>query len=278
MRRFWHIAYYSSAIIVILAGVLAFLGAYVAGELEQDATVLFVIAGVLFVVSIALPIYINTVALKPTKEEQAKMNEYLSLPVNENIDYKAQLDEIRNNFRSDETPGKNTFKIGRLPYPVQPLADFSVIRRGEIYYACIFFMSMALEMGRGATVNDTYLANVVYSTDPYFETDPLKLNSIAEKLFGRLHGRLPNVLRSGSFPIYTQEPVDEKFTDGKEVFVGSMEVYLPQLPLMKVTNRIAPIIAAPEACEAAFLVDCKYWTDEFIADFVNGKQGNKTNR
>ena len=278
MRKFWHIMYWLSIPFVIISGALFIVGAYFAGEQRMNMTAVFVIAGVLLVLSIALPIYANTVGLRPTKAEKERFAKFLGYPADENIDYKAQLDAIRENFKADTSPDKNVFNTGHLPSFMEFMGDFSVMNSGEIYYACVFRCSYALIKGKGGYINDSYPANIVYSADPYYESHPLELNAIAEVVDGKFTTRFPHPVERQGFTVYENIPVDKELTEGREVFVKSIEIQLDQLPLLRLTNRVIPVIAEPEKdLKAAFVIDYKYWTDKFIGDFVNGKQGNKNN-
>lgn len=279
MRKFWHVMYWLSIPLVILAGILVIVAAYFAGDKGMNMTALFVISGVTFFLAIALPVFANTVGLKPTKADKERFAKYLSYTADNNVDYKKELETIKANFKADETPDKNVFKIGRLPPIMEHMKDFSVLDKGEICYGYIMLVSGALIRGKGTYINDAYPANVIYSGDPYFESDPLELKAIAARVFGDSGMKLPPVVGKNGFPVYENLPLDKKATGGREVYLKSIEIQLDQLPLLRLTNRLIPVIAEPEKdYRAAFVVDCKYWTDNFIGDFLNGKQGASSNQ
>lgn len=63
--------------------------------------------------------------------------------------------------------------------------------------------------------------------------------------------------------------VDPDLTDDRKVYMTDILVSRNHLPMGMIGGRrIMPIIADPKRQSSAFVVDCKYWTDKLINEYI----------
>lgn len=183
------------------------------------------------------------------------------------IDYAAELETVRANYAADPDPRKNRIEKPHASN-VGACCDFSVLKAGKIYYACLVEADTKLFTPSRA-VYGVSGAVVVYSPDPYFEQNPTALLPIAEAAY-----REPNALLQNDTRFFTNARISPNLTDGRAVYMSSVLVCRKQLPLgaFHKAGAIMPILAAPETCRSVFVVDSRYWTDALVVDFMTPKK------
>ncbi|MDE6690332.1 MAG: hypothetical protein K2K04_00015, partial [Clostridia bacterium] len=113
---------------------------------------------------------------------------------------------------------------------------------------------------------DVLPAVFIYSTDPYFEEHPYDLQPISEKLSD---DRANNILKNES-EYFSNVKVDEKLTDGREVYMTTVMVSRAHLPLGYISANLVPLIADPLNCTSVFVVDVNYWSEDLGCHIANG--------
>lgn len=142
-----------------------------------------------------------------------RRNAYCSLPLNSINDYKAELNEMRTNFVADTNPDKNHI-LGRYQAVAEwakPYYDNNVVNVGEIYYSALVQANSTLF--RKTRANPVLPGVIVYSTDDYYESNPIELKEIADKLFS---DKANNNLRFENRFI-TNTPLPQELTGGRKV-------------------------------------------------------------
>lgn len=218
---------------------------------------------VLLGVGIVLLVVFILVARLPGPWEKNRLRENASAPWNKIVDPKKELDEVRAAFEADGDPNKNKipFKIGdkRLTLP-------DVIYKGKVHYACIVQANDILF--KQSYAKPSLPAVALYSPDPYYDEHPQELTEIASALFDDK----PNNFLRNETTYFFNKPISGYGTNGREVYATVILVYREHLPLGCLTGQIFPIVAEPHTCTSCFMVDCKYWTKNLIADFIRGHQ------
>ncbi len=250
-------------VVLLLVGLILF---YAASKnegryfLRIPAAVLCGLGGIIFIYLISTVIFD---AAKDAKRREA----YLSYPLNPINDYKAELNQIRINFTADTNPEKNRVlgKYQSADAWAKPFYDNHAIDVGEIYYAVLVQANGKLFQKK--KTNPVLPGVVIYSTDEYFESDPNALKKIANALYA---DKAFNDLRFED-KFYTPTPLSTDLTDGRRVFISSVMIARKHLPQYKLTGQhtILPVIAAPQKSTSVFVADCKYWTNDLIAQFLN---------
>lgn len=204
-------------------------------------------------------------AFVPDKSMKQAEEKFLNLSYEKITDYKKELDFIRDGFYGDKNPQKNTFKK-RYYVKSEPLYDFNVINKGTVYFGYVVNAAPPLYDVKNMA---SYVlpAKIVFSTDEYFETNPMELKKIAQKL---LSGSASHLLgKNDDWDINVKLP--QILTDGKEVFATDIIVSREQLPANCLRDLLVPVVAAPSAFTSAFIVDYKYWSDNFIGNFCHAE-------
>lgn len=200
---------------------------------------------------------------------------YRMYPSDPFVDYKQELESVRNNFYNDGTPDKNFphFEETRGGWP-RNCCDYSVIAKGKIYYGMVvkansrLFEKKFKRLAEGAVL--------VYSTDEFFERNPLQLQKIIRNLYDRGDPAVRKIL-ADDYNFFTNYLVDPALTDGRTVYLTTVVVYRLHLPEGCFSDSLVPLLAAPEQSPSSFLADAKYWTKKLIGNFVHGET-NRTLR
>ncbi|MCH5350423.1 MAG: hypothetical protein J1F39_00445 [Clostridiales bacterium] len=254
--------YFTGAAFLIFAavGFIAYMGLLTSEEIKL--TGLLVAAIISSVIAIVLLIIGYRFSFLIDKETAQRFEHYSAYPAKDVSDYRGELEAVRENFKKDTDAEKN--KIGVFPFiDSAPYYDFSVIKTGKIYYSYVVEANESLFINRRID-RMTLPAVVIYSTDPFYESNPLALKEIADSLFANRH---QNFLRDES-QFFTAKKLTDK--EGRTVYATTIMVYRKHLPLYCLSDALLPLIADPQNSTSVFFADCKYWTDNFIGDFVNG--------
>lgn len=192
------------------------------------------------------------------------MHYFFTLP-DEDIDYENEINITRNNFAKDDDSQKN--KIAKPNFfGAKKLCNFSTLKTGKIVYSCIVQANAKL-FTPSKFIHQVLPAVVVFSMDEYYDKNPLELKNIAKDLFANKQN---NVLKNEHM-YFANLPVPECFTNGRQVFVSTILVYRKHLPWGGITGThlIVPLIANPEKCSSAFIVDSLYWSKNIVANYLS---------
>ena len=253
--------YFTGAAFLCFAavGFIAYIGLLTSEEMKL--TGLLVAAIISIVIGVVLLIIGYRFTFCIDKETAQIIARYSSYPAQKISDFQSELETVRENFGKDTDSDKN--KIGVFPFVGSaPFYDFSVIKSGKIYYSYLVEANSSLFQNRRMD-RMTLPAVVVYSTDERYESDPLALKEIAEKLFANKNH---NFLRN-DMEYFTAKKLADK---DHNIYVTTIMVYRKHLPLYCLSDSLLPIIADPEKSTSVFFVDSKYWTDSLIGNFVHG--------
>lgn len=251
------------SLFALLAGILGFYFGY-SKENDPVLIVSLVIAGIAalgLIVSIVL-------SLLPDKEIKETWQGYLWLLADENngenalqgFDYAEAIARIRENFASDNDKYKNRFQTTLTGIA----KSFSVLGSGKICYGCLVEANDRL-FRPARNAREVLPAVFVYSTDSYFDNRPEDLRDIAQKVSeDKEHNFLKNERN-----YFSNVCIPEEICDGKTVYATVIAVYRRHIPLGTFSGgEIVPIIADPAHCDDAYIIDSKYWTEDFIIKFL----------
>lgn len=246
-----------------LGALILFYGASGAEEryfLRIPAVVLIGLGALIF-------IYLITGVIIDALKNSKRRKGYLSLPLNTIDDYKTELNEMRSNFAADTDPDKNHI-LGKYQPSAEwakPYYDNNVVNVGEIYFGALVQANVSLF--KKTRVNPVLPGVIVYSTDDYYESNPTELKEIADKLFSDKEN---NDLRFED-KFFTSTLLPQELTDGRKVYITSIMIARKHLPQYKLSGQhtLLPVIAAPGKSTSVFIADCRYWTNDIIARFID---------
>lgn len=209
------------------------------------------------------------IAFLPRRTNIQNIVQYETYPTDKSVDYIKELESVRSNFSADHNPNKN--QISYVFYPLaQPFYDYEVINSGKVYYGYLVDANSSLFKNKSVATL-TYPAVAIFSTDNYFEQNPLALKKIARDMLedSAIVSWIQKIVQQKrEFRSAVQLPA--KLTDGREIFITTVLIDRRQLPLGYLSDSLLPIIADPLSPTAVFAVDVKYWTKSLIGNFVNG--------
>lgn len=188
---------------------------------------------------------------------------YKKLPCERVEDYKSEIETMRKNYADDNAADKNT-----VPKPMNRkffgYLDFRVLKRGKIYYGYLVEANNLLfRRNYGFMGNSLLPAVMLYSTDPYYDENPLELKYVAEQVFA---DRNNNVLRDES-KYFSNIKLTNPICGERAVYMTTLMIYRPQLPEGYISDGLIPLIADPD-CSSAFVLEHKYWSDKFARYFA----------
>ncbi len=227
-------------------------------DTEKANTALLAAGISLLVVSLVIMFIGYRIAFVAGKGQKGDWAKYRSYPQGDIEDYQKELEEIRSKFAGDGNPQENVFPK-RYFTGSGPLYDFNVIKNGKIYYAYLVEAANAILTNKNLA-SSVMPAVVVYSTDEYYEKNPLALREIVKKIY--------TDMRDDS-EWYINEKVKDDSEEGRELILSSVMVYRNHLPTGYLSDALIPIVANPDKSTSVFVVDFKYWTDNFIGNFAN---------
>jgi hypothetical protein len=206
-------------------------------------------------------------AFKNGIEKSKKNKEYLTYPLNEITDFKKELSDVRASFEADTDKDKNRVLKGNYKNAAafaKPYYDLNVVNIGRIYYgALVMANSQLFKKTRAFPVLPGV---IVYSTDGYFESNPLELKKIAQYFFDN---RNFNILRNEK-QYFSNILLPADKTGGRQVYMTTLMIAREHLPQYRLCSGLFPVIAAPGRSTSVFIADCKYWTKDLIANFIHG--------
>lgn len=248
---------------VLLAGLLGIYAGY-----TKEIDILLIISIALAVLGALVLILTGVLLALPDKETKEVWQRYLALAAADkdgdnalqNFDYTAALTQIRRNYADDGDPKKNRFHISLSGVS----KDFSVLGSGKIRYGCLVEANDKL-FRPVRNENEVVPAVFVYSTDGYFDENPEELRDIASTVYNdRAHNFLKNEKK-----YFFNVRLPEEICDGKSVYATVVAVCRRHVPLgMFSGGDIVPLIADPDRNDEAFIIDARYWNEEFIVKFI----------
>lgn len=257
-----------------IAGVVAAFGFiaafYVYSRYDKSVFATFLAIGTL---GVAGYVTLRIIAAKTDKVLLARWQSYLRLAhqkaeqaetVADTLDYRAELSAVRKNFAADSSARKN--RIAKPEFAgTRPFCKYSVLSMGKIVYGCLVEANEKI-FEPSHLVHGVYPAVVVYGTDDCFEQDPAALRAVAEDLFKNRHN---NFLRNET-EYFANKRLPHEWTNGKTVYCTTVLLYRYHLPIgcIRHPHTILPVIVDPNGCTSVFVVDCKYWTDGLVSDYL----------
>lgn len=204
-------------------------------------------------------------------ELKRRWTSYLSLRLDENINFADELEIVKENFQSDKDTQKNMIPVPSLARN-KPYFDFSVLKNGSMGYGCLIEANMKL-FSPSKYVHQVLPAAIIYSFDKYFDSNPLELKTIAHNL---IKDRRNNFLKNET-QYFSNIKVEGYGENGRCVYATVVMVYRKHLPWggFPGSHLILPILANPQSSSSAFIVDSKYWSKNVIASFFNEILNNK---
>lgn len=200
-------------------------------------------------------------AVTPTQYERHRINMNRCMPFREVDDYALELNEMRAAFVADKKSDKNTIPF--CPMGAKQYIDPMVADKGELYYAAV--VEAGEEIYRQSYKKLVVPAVVVYSTDIYYDLHPEELRSLADRVFADWRN---NFLGESGIGYFVNRPLRGYDKAGREVYATTVMLYRPHLPMGYLSGWLIPILSEPSMCTSTLAVDCKYWTDNFVAAFV----------
>ena len=232
--------------------------------LGLDFFLLWIIGFALLAVGLAVMICSHIISSRIDKKNVRRGKEYSYITKSKISDYAAEINWVKSRFFADASADKNIVPKPHFQY-ADRFTDYSMLKNGQIYYGCMVQSNDNTAEEYGET-DELRTARFIYSRDEYFVSNPLELIKIARKLFSDEEN---DGLRSETQYEFNTV-LDTALTDGKEVFMTDLLLYGEHLPLGgRGAGQIMPIIANPDASESAFVVDCKYWSDNLIYDYIH---------
>lgn len=229
-----------------------------------DISLLWIIGLVIFAVSMSVIIYCIIILSRTDRKNLRQGKECSCILKSKISDYVAEINGIKSRYFADVNADKNIVPKPHFQY-ADRFTDYSVLKNGQIYYGCMVQSNDKMSEASSET-DELWTATFVYSRDEYFVSNPLELIKIARKLFSNGEN---NKLRSETKYEFNKV-LDTALTDGKEIFMTDMLLYGEHLPLGgRGAGQIMPIIANPDTSDSAFVVDCKYWSDSLIYDYIH---------
>ncbi|MDR2265963.1 MAG: hypothetical protein LBE09_00020 [Christensenellaceae bacterium] len=248
---------------------------------------------------------IFSIIMNSLRKRRKRRNKYLGYTYVTITNYEQEIKIVRENFKNDTSESKNDLTDGNyaaMLTGLKPSLDRSLFENAKICYA------MLLEASDGLFVKDTFLnrmmpvlpAAVIYSTDAYYDKNPLEFTKIVEWLnqvkgtnflrdeFKYIYKMLLPANESGDRLVDTNNLMKQSdtismlgvpyvITENRDVYITTLRIARGQLPLFRMTGELFPILVSDENMSIA-AVDCEYWTDNLIANFSNGKYKDYTPR
>ncbi|MCK9480118.1 MAG: hypothetical protein M0R40_11600 [Firmicutes bacterium] len=188
------------------------------------------------------------------------------------MDFEMNIQEMRNAFLtkkikfSDRLRGQpywtKSHEIGNQ-YKMQNV----FLTQGQVYYASLVQANVALfQPGL-----QNHGAEILFSTDNYFDAQPLRLREIARELFQYKNKDAKDIPKhladiisiiSNEHKYIFNVKVPTEITDGREVFITTLIIHRHHLPKRKLVSGLFPIIALPDKVNACMVLPKRFWTEE----------------
>lgn len=257
---------YVLLVIMLFLWLGAFILFYAASGMAERQF-LIIPAIVLIVLGVLIFIYLISGVIINSIKDSKNHKSYSSLSLNVIDDYKEELIKTRANFAADTNPDKNRIlgKYQAVAEWAKPYYDNNVVNVGQIYYGAL--VQANTKLFKMTKANPVLPGVIVFSTDDYYISNPAELKEIADKLFS---DKANNNLRFEN-KFFTATLLSQDITNGRKVYVTSIMVARKHLPQYKLSGKhtLLPVIAAPGKSTSVYIADCRYWTDNIIANFIN---------
>ncbi|MDR2267228.1 MAG: hypothetical protein LBE09_06580, partial [Christensenellaceae bacterium] len=200
-----------------------------------------------------------------TIETRKLRKEYLTYPLRTITDFKHEIDTVRENYYNCKDVDKNRLHFVQRGLQTEFPAKDQLAKIGKIYYGVLL---QADDKRVGDPEYDPILpATVIFSTDEFFDTNPFDLVKIAECHFNSLGASVTQI----EFSPRNNRMVSTQLTNNKAVYITMLMIPRIHLPKDNLQGRLIPVLAAPNITESALIVDCKFWTKDLIANFMQGE-------
>ncbi len=192
---------------------------------------------------------------------------------NENIDKMRQIYHSRTGFSKNSLPMPSTW----MQQPTEPLSQVhknrkQLYREGKVFYGCLVQANSNLFSNKIISTN--LPANIIYSTDPYYDTHPEELRDVASELYkykntyGAPEGinQVTTALTDEYERLFNIE-LPNYIANGRRVYFTTIIVFRKHLPKHRLIGPIFPIIARPPLVNTSIILPNRYWTKEMIEHF-----------
>jgi len=193
------------------------------------------------------------------------------------IDFKIEIEAMRQNFI------RGNKKIGKLPKPAWMTANETLnkiyvelpelVETGKIHFACLVQANVILFKSFPPF---NCPANIIFSTNGYYDENPYELGKLATKLFSYkgTDGAPENIKKiTDSITDEYDRLYNIKLPDSMDiksnVFFTTLMIYRKHLPDRKLSGSVFPLITSPENLQSAMILPQKYWTSVFVDFFKN---------
>ena len=192
------------------------------------------------------------------------------------IDFKREIAAMRLNFNR----GKK--EIGRLPKPIWMTDDetlskiyeelSALVETGAIHYGYLVQANVILFH---AFPPYNCPANIIFSTDNYYDENLYDLEVIASGLYGFKHTndapetvkRITDSITDEYTRLYNIKlPIDTY--RNSDIFFTTIMVYRKHLPGRKLSSSLFPVITEPNNLQSTMILPKQYWTENFIKYFT----------
>jgi len=209
------------------------------------------------------------------------------------IDFKREIEALRQSFMCDY---KNAMKLSKPHFIAHETwhknyEELSALKEtGDIHYASL--VQANVNLFKYSVFSPQYIENapaaIIFSTDRYYDENPLELQKIATTLFGyKGINELTGSVAPENLKIIVDAVTDEyqclynvklpdDISNKTDVFYTTIMVYRQHIPDKKIIGSIFPVVTRPNNLLSTMILPKQYWTSKFI-DF-NKKQGWQFNR
>lgn len=181
--------------------------------------------------------------------------------------------------------GRKTGFLGLGKREVHFPIDFVEYRPGQFDDESLATINLLLREGRlvwGAIAQANHNAfvpgrmdvpsNAIFSTDPFFDSNPETLRDIALRIYGLKNAaNVPSHLAeiaeliSDEMNFALNVPVPSALTDGKSVFFTTTQLYRRSLPNSVLSMGFFPLLVLPERTTANLLLPLTYWSPALVS-------------
>ena len=148
-------------------------------------------------------------------------------------------------------------------------SQVSLLTDGKVIWAAIVQANEDLFKGS----NEQLPAAVVYSFDESFDSMPMKLDEISEKIYRfKVDGKDPEMISFADIladetNVHLKVKVPESLTDGLECYFSYIMIEPDFLPGGKLKKRLLPITVIQKDLDAVLLLPDDFWDSRLLKSF-----------
>ena len=194
------------------------------------------------------------------------------------LEFKAELIKMNDFFKNNKNIKKDKFK---MPFWVggDPLAQIykdlpQLYQSGEVVYAYLVQANNNL-FKSFPPFNSP--ADIIFSLDGFYKSEPLELQKIAYELFSyKDEGGAPPEIKQITDSITDEMersfniPLPLDFTKNRQIYFTTIVVHRNHLPKKRIVSSVFPIVCDVERSGSTVILPKNYWTKDFISFYKNG--------